>query len=198
MKILGVTGSMGMGKTTICSIFRNYGFLVFDADLTVHQLQSPKGKGLYHITQVFPKAVKDNVLDRQYLRKIIVQDRQNLKRLEQIILPLVAKERDKFIRLAQAKGHQWCILDVPLLFEKGIDQLCTKTLVVDAPMAIQKVRILKRGKITWEQAQAFIDSQWPNRLKCKKADIVIQTGLSKAHTFFQMKRLICQMQKGLL
>ncbi|CAI3936145.1 Dephospho-CoA kinase (CoaE) (PDB:1JJV) [Commensalibacter communis] len=198
MKILGVTGSMGMGKSTVCALFHNYGFPVFDADRVVHQLQAPHGKGLKKIEQTFPGAVKNNALDRNYLRHLIVQDRNNLKKIEQIILPMVAQERDKFIRLAQARGIKWCMLDVPLLFEKKINLLCTKTLVVAAPVNIQKIRILKRNKITWEQARAFIDAQIPSRTKCKMADIVIQTGLSKAHTFFQVKKIIRLMQAGQL
>ncbi|MDI2111896.1 dephospho-CoA kinase [Commensalibacter nepenthis] len=198
MKILGVTGSMGMGKSTVCALFHQYGFPIFDADRVVHQLQAPHGKGLKRIEEIFPGAVKENTLDRNYLRHLVVQDRNNLKKIEQIILPMVAQEREKFIRLAQARGLKWCILDVPLLFEKKINLLCTKTLVVTAPISIQKVRILKRNKITWEQARAFIDAQIPSKTKCKMADIVVQTGLSKAHTFFQVKKLILLMQAGQL
>lgn len=198
MKILGVTGSIGMGKSTVCALFQQYGFPVFDADRVVHQLQGPHGKGLKRIEQVFPGAVKNNALDRNYLRRLIVEDRHNLKKIEQIILPLVAQERDKFIRLAQARRLKWCILDVPLLFEKKINLLCTKTLVVTAPVDIQRVRILKRNTITWEQARAFIDAQLPSKTKCKMADIVIQTGLSKAHTFVQIKKIIRLMQVGQL
>lgn len=194
MKILGVTGSMGMGKSTVCGLFFRHGFPVFDADRVVHQLQSPNGKGLKLIEKTFPGSIKNNALDRNYLRRLIVEDRNNLKKIEGIILPLVAQERDKFIRRAQAQGLSWCILDVPLLFEKKINLLCTKTLVVTAPVDVQKNRILKRNTITWEQARAFIDSQMPSRIKCKMADIIVQTGLSKAHTFFQVKKIIRLMQ----
>lgn len=194
MKILGVTGSMGMGKSTVCGLFHRYGFPVFDADKVVHQLQAPHGKGLKLIEKAFPGSVKNDALDRNYLRRLIVEDRNNLKKIEQIILPLVALERDRFIRRAQARGLSWCILDVPLLFEKKINLLCTKTLVVTAPIDVQRVRVLKRNTVTWEQARAFIDAQMPNKIKCKMADIVVQTGLSRAHTFFQIKKIIKLMQ----
>lgn len=198
MKILGVTGSMGMGKSTVCSVLRRYGFPVFDADFTVHQLQKPKGKALLPIAHLFPDAVKNDILDRQYLRKIITEDPSNLTKIEDVVLPLVVEERQKFLRKSQARGVRWCVLDIPLLFEKKNNLICSKTLVVSAPTSIQKLRIMKRGKTSWEQAQTLIAKQIPNNQKCELADIVIKTGLSKAYTFFQAKRLALLMNMDLL
>lgn len=198
MKILGVTGSMGMGKSTVCSMLHKEGFPVFDADQVVHQLQSPYGKALPYLAQLFPNSVINGCLDRQVLRNMIQQNPHNLHKIEQIILPLVAQERDSFLRLMQRRNVKWCILDIPLLFEKKINQICTKTLVVDAPYAIQKWRIVKRGQISWEQAKFLIAQQIPNYLKCQWADIVVHTGLNKAHTFMQVKRFVYLMKQGKL
>lgn len=198
MKILGVTGGMGMGKTTVCSQLRKEGFPVFDADYVVHQLQGSDGKALPFLAKAFPGSVHDNILDRSYLRKLISQDRNNLKKIENIILPLVDMERKKFIQFWQGKRKLWCVLDIPLLFEKKIDQVCTKTLLVNAPKQIQKIRIINRGGISWKQAEILISHQLPNSLKCQWADRVIQTGLNRAYTYIQVKRLAILMKKDQL
>ncbi|CAK7192280.1 Dephospho-CoA kinase [Commensalibacter sp. Nvir] len=194
MEILGVTGSMGMGKSTVSAIFRAYGFPVFDADNTVKQLQQPNGKVTRVLSKAFPEAYKEGKLDRTCLRQLIVKDKNNLQILENITLPLVTKERENFIKRARARHKKWCILDIPLLFETNIDKECDKVIVVNSPRAIQKYRIIKRGKITWEQALVLIESQLPNREKCRRADYIIQTGLSKAYTYFQVKRLLSIMK----
>ncbi len=198
MKILGVTGGMGMGKTMVCSLLLKEGFPVFNADQIVHQLQAPKGKALPLLAEAFPGSVRHNILDRHYLRGLIAQNSNNLKKIENIILPLVDQERKQFIHHSQKSGKRWCILDIPLLFEKKINLSCTKILVVNAPKAIQKKRIIQRGRIPWEQAEILISHQIQNKLKCHWADIIIQTGLNKAYTFLQVKRLAILMKKDQL
>lgn len=196
MKILGVTGNMGMGKSTVCQMFHQEGFPVFDADKIVHQLQAPYGKALPYLACLFPNSVIDGCLDRQLLRKMVMLDPSNLQKLEKVILPLVAQERDRFIQRLQRRNVKWCVLDIPLLYEKNIDRICTKTLVVNAPYHVQKWRIMKRGRMSWDQARLLISQQIPNYLKCQWADFVIHTGLNKAHSFFQVKRVAMMMKKG--
>lgn len=198
MKILGVTGGMGMGKTMVCSLLRNEGFPVFDADHVVHQLQAPNGKALPLLAKAFPGSVHQNIVNRQVLREFIVRDQKNLKKIEAIMLPLVDQEQKRFIQFWQRRKKSWCILDIPLLFEKKINLICTKTLVVNAPKAVQKHRILQRGRIPWEQAEILIYHQIPNVLKCLWADKVVQTGLNKAYTYVQVKHIALLMKKDQL
>lgn len=194
MKILGITGGMGMGKSTVSSIFRRYGFPVYDADAAVHNLQKPHGKALPLIAKKIPLAIKNDEFDRSYVRKLIAEKPEYICVMENIMLPLIAKERNLFLGCCRARGIAWCVLDVPLLFEKNINRICDKTLVVSAPPSIQKWRILQRNKVTWAQAQRFIKCQMPDIQKRKLADIVIKTGLSRWETFRQVKRVIDKMK----
>lgn len=187
-----------MGKSTVCALLRQQGFPVFDADHTVHELQKPYGEALPYIAQEFPDSVRNHHLDRQILRAYVTKDKSNLQKLEKILLPLVARERDRFLRRMQARGVRWSVLDIPLLFEKKLDRLCSRIIVVDAPVSVQKVRILARKNMTWETARLLMGQQLPNEKKCQWADRVIKTGLNRAHTFFQVRQVVQLMRENWL
>lgn len=190
MRIIGLTGGIGMGKSTAAAAFRRAGIPVFDADAAVHRLQAPGGRALPAIDRAFPGVVRNGVLDRAALRHIVLQDRAALKRLEAILHPMVRDAERAFLARARRAGRPLVVLDIPLLFETGGQNRADLIVVVSAPRSVQEHRVRLRRKMTPEEVRAVIARQMPDRDKRRRADIVIPTGLSRRHALGVLRRFL--------
>ncbi|EIE26684.1 P-loop containing nucleoside triphosphate hydrolase protein [Coccomyxa subellipsoidea C-169] len=156
--LLGLTGSIGMGKSTVSSMFRETGVPVFDADQVVHRLYSQGGGAVHLIGEHFPQAIVDQAVDRQQLSKCVVGNKEALKQLEGIVHPLVSDERRKWLLIkSKDGGHPVLLLDIPLLFETGAEHMVDAVAVVSAPLDLQYARVLARPGMTkvqrrWKQS----------------------------------------------
>lgn len=177
---LGLTGSIGMGKSTTAGFFADAGVPVWDADATVVGLYGKGGQGVVAIRALVPGAVVEGLVDRPLLRQAISQDSTLLDRIEAVIHPLVGQSRTDFI--AANAGNPLVLFDIPLLYETGADQWLDAVLVVTAPPDIQKSRVLERGTMTLAQFESILERQTPDAEKRQKADYVIDTanGLESA------------------
>lgn len=190
MKVIGLTGGIGMGKSNAAAAFRRAGLPVFDADAAVHRMQARGGRAVRAIGRAFPCAVRDGAVDRAALRQAVLFDTGALRRLEAIIHPLVRQQERQFLARARRAGRRAAVLDIPLLFETGGEKRVDQVVVVSAPPAVQRHRVRARRQMTPEQIEAVIARQMPDATKRRLADVVIQTGLSRNHTHRQLSRLI--------
>jgi dephospho-CoA kinase len=194
MRIIGLTGGMGMGKSTAAGVFRRAHIPVFDADATVHNLQAPGGAALPAISAQFPGTVTNGVLDRAALRSAVLGKPEALRRLERILHPLVREAEQHFLARARAAGARVAVLDIPLLFETGGQARVDQTIVVSAPRAVQIARVQRRRKMDRAQIEAILARQMPDAEKRRRADIVIHTGLSRFHALRQLKRYLLELR----
>lgn len=171
----GLTGSIGMGKSTTAQMFRDEGIAVYDADATVHELYSGIAAPL--IEAVFPNTTKDGTVDRTKLSEYVIGKPENMKKLEAIIHPLVHQKEQEFLKQAETRGDKLVVLDIPLLFETGGKNRVDKIIVVTAPAEIQRERVLARDGMTKEKFEAILARQVPDSKKRDKADFVIDTSL---------------------
>lgn len=175
MIILGLTGSIGMGKSTTAAMFREEGVPVHDSDEAVHRIYAGPAAPL--IDAAFPGTVVDGVVDRQLLAQEVLGKPQELRRLEGIIHPLVRKDADAFLDGARTRGEKLVLLDIPLLFETGGTDRVDRIVVVTAPPEIQRERVLRRPGMTEEKFAAILARQVPDQEKRRQADYVIDTSL---------------------
>lgn len=187
-KIIGLTGSIGMGKSTVAAMFEAEGVPVFDADAEVRAMQGPGGELLEAIEQEIPGSTGPDGLDRDMVGKIVFADPSALARLEAIVHPAVAARREAF--LIEHAGAPLVLFDIPLLFEKGGYELVDHVVVVSAPAATQRERVLAREGMTPEKFAHILGLQVPDAEKREKADHVIDTGTTLEETRGQVKRLI--------
>jgi dephospho-CoA kinase len=175
VKILGLTGSIGMGKSEAARALKRLGVPVFEADKIVHQLLAKDA--IPFITETFPACIKNGVVDREALGKIVFADMKQKALLEAIMHPLVRAKQKQFL---QAMLHkQLVVLDIPLLFETGWDKECDAVMVVSAPHMIQRQRVMRRAGMTEQKFHAILATQMPDSEKRKRADFIIHTGLGK-------------------
>jgi len=193
VKTIGLTGGIGMGKSTAAAAFRRARIPVFDADAAVHALQARGGRAVRAIARAFPGTVRDGAVDRAALRQAVLFDDAALKQLERILHPMVRQEERAFLARARRAGHRLAVLDIPLLLETGGDSRVDQVVVVSAPAAVQRHRVRLRRKMTAAQTEAVIARQMPDREKRRRADVVIQTGLSRNHASRQLRRLILRL-----
>jgi dephospho-CoA kinase len=186
--IIGLTGSIGMGKSTVASMFRKLGVPVFDADAEVRRVQGPGGRALSAIEALFPGTTHEGGLHREKLGAAVFGDHAKLRALEQILHPLVAEAQSGFLAAHRLKPA--IVLDVPLLFEKGGWQRCHLTVVVSAPFRVQRARVLARPGMTPEKFAGILKGQMPDREKRRRADVVIETGRGRRQTWLAVKRLV--------
>ncbi|CAN5364675.1 dephospho-CoA kinase [soil metagenome] len=177
---LGLTGSIGMGKSTVAAMFASAGVPVFDADAAVHALQGPGGRLLAEIEAAFPGTTGPQGVDRAALGNAVLGDTPALRRLEAIVHPAVGAERAAFLH-AHADAPV-VLLDVPLLFETGGERGIDKVAVVDAPPEVQRARVLARPGMSAAKFESILARQMPNAEKVARADFVIPTGGSLAET----------------
>jgi dephospho-CoA kinase len=173
MIVLGLTGSVGMGKSATAKMFADEGVPVFDADAAVHRLYEGEAASL--IEAAFPGTVSAGRVDRERLSRAVVGNNEAFAKLEAIIHPLVRKAREEFLAAAKAKGSQVAVLDIPLLLETGGERKVDKIVVVSAPHSVQKERVLARPGMTEEKFSAIVAKQMPDSEKRKHADFVIDT-----------------------
>ncbi|MCB1394847.1 MAG: dephospho-CoA kinase [Rhodobacteraceae bacterium] len=171
--ILGLTGSIGMGKSTTSGFFREAGVPVWDADAAVHDLYAPGGGAVAPIAALHPAAAQNGAIDRAALRDWIAADPTALKQIEAVVHPLVAQSRAAF--LAAHVGAPLVVLDVPLLFETGGNVYCDATVTVTAPPEVQRARVLARPGMTEAHLQTILSKQVPDAEKRARADHVIET-----------------------
>ncbi len=194
MVIVGLTGSIGMGKSTAAKMLREMGVPVYDADAAVHALQAPGGAALPGIEAAFPGVVKAGVLDRQALGARVFGNKEALRRLEAIVHPLVQRMQRAFLRRAALAGEKLVVLDIPLLFEGLGDRRVDATLVVSAPAFLQRRRVLARPGMTVEKFEGILRQQVPDALKRRKASLVIPTGMGLAPTRAALGRAVAELR----
>ncbi len=194
MRVIGLTGGIGMGKSTAAAAFRRAGIPVFDADREVHRLQARGGAAVAPIAAAFPGVIRNGAVDRARLREVVTKDSSALKRLEAIVHPLVREGERRFLARARRKGHRLAVLDIPLLFETGGERRVDEVVVVSAPVDVQRARVRLRRGVTDSQARALIARQMPDAEKRHRADIVVRTGLSRHHAQRRLRGLIREMR----
>lgn len=176
MKIIGLTGSIGMGKSTTAQMFADRGCPVFDADAAVHGFYAKGGKAVPLIRAVFPDAVVDGAVNRKRLGGYMRADPLNLKVLESFIHPWVGESRAAFLDKAKAGGAKAVVFDVPLLFETGGDAHVDAVIVVTAPSGVQRARVLAREGMTVDLFEMILSKQMPDAEKRNRADYIVDTG----------------------
>jgi dephospho-CoA kinase len=185
---LGLTGSIGMGKSTVATMFAERGVPVFDADAEVHRLQGPGGRLVARIEAAFPGATDEQGVDRDRLAKMALGDPAALKRLESIVHPGVAEARAAF--LAANADASLVLLDIPLLFETGGEGQVDRVAVVSAPADVQRARVLARPGMTAARFEAILARQMPDAEKRARADFIIDTAGPLAETAAQVDAVI--------
>ena len=177
MIIIGLTGSIGMGKTETARIFSNLGIPVYDADASVHKIYESGNIGALAIKKLFPEAIStDGSVDRKILSGIVVGNKTNIKKLEEIIHPLL--KEDRLVFFEKNKNKKIVVLDIPLLLETKGESQVDYVVVVSTSKNIQKQRVLARSNMTEDKFEKLLLSQMPNEIKCQKADFVIDTSIS--------------------
>jgi len=190
MILLGLTGSIGMGKSETAKMFQREGIPVYDSDAEVHKLQGPGGRALPAIEAAFPGVVVDGVLDRAALGQRVFGKRAELRKLEAIIHPMMGSAQRKFLRLASARHEPVVVLDVPLLYESGGDKYVDASVVVTAPAALQRRRVLARPGMSIERLEGVLAQQMPDAEKRRRADFIVQSGLGKAFARRQVHAIV--------
>lgn len=189
MITIGITGSIGMGKSTVTRQCALLGAKTLNSDALVHRLMAPGGRAFAPVAGAFPSAVKNGMIDRKSLGDIVFADEKKLRLLESILHPLVIAEEKKFALAAKRKGARVVVFDIPLLFETGGDGRMDLTLAASAPYLIQRQRVMARENMTAEKFARILARQMPDREKCRRADFIVQTGLGKAASMRQVKRM---------
>ncbi len=188
MLVIGLTGSMGMGKSTAASRFADHGIPVFDADAEVHRLY--EGRAVAPIEEAFPGVTREGRVDRGLLSARLVDNPDGLARLESIIHPLVRDAREAFLEHHADAGAAMAVLEIPLLFEVGAESGVDVTIVVTAPAEVQRARLLERKGMTQEKLDALLANQMPDAEKRRRADFVVDTDRPIEETAAEIDKLI--------
>lgn len=190
LAVLGLTGSIGMGKSTAAAALRRDGIAVHDADAAVHRLLGQGGAAVAPVEAAFPGVTRDGAIDRQALGRRVFGDPVALARLEAIIHPLVQRETRRFLARARRDRRRLVVLDIPLLFETGGERRCDAVMVVTAPRAVQRARVLKRAGMTAERLAGIEARQMPDAEKRRRADFIIPTGLDRRRALNALRRAV--------
>ena len=193
MMFLGLTGGIGMGKSTVAEMFSEHGIPSFNADAQVHELQAKDGAAIPALAAAFPGVVCDGVLDRAALRAAVLADDAKMKILEAIMHPLVRGTQGGFVETARQEGRRAVLLDVPLLFESGAEAEMDRVIVVSCPREMQIARVLARG-LPLADVEAIIARQMPDAEKRARADFVIDTGGTLDGTRGQVERIMRELK----
>jgi dephospho-CoA kinase len=189
--ILGLTGSIGMGKSTAAAMLRSLRVPLFDADQVVHRLLARKGAAVEAVAAAFP-GVRTPVggIDRALLGRRVFVDRSALERLEHILHPMVRAEEKRFLGVSRARRERLAVLDIPLLFETGAERRCDYVLVVSAPASLQRQRVLRRPGMAEIRLAAILQKQMPDREKRRRADFVVPTGSGRNLTLRRLRAIV--------
>jgi dephospho-CoA kinase len=190
MIVVGLTGSIGMGKSNAAQGLRRLGVPVHDADGAVHALMSPGGRAVRKVAEIFPQALAGNRIDRKILGDLVFGDTPALRRLEAIIHPLVRQSSRAFLAAARRRRARIAVLDIPLLYESGGEKSVDAVIVVSAPKQIQRQRVMARPGMTEEKFRAIVARQIPDAEKRRRADYVVLTGGHRGETYRQLKRIV--------
>jgi dephospho-CoA kinase len=201
MIVIGLTGSIGMGKSVAAAMLRKEGVPVHEADAEVHELLRPRGKGAKRVAMLFPYAGYPEIygrrnaqgirpISRAGLGKLVFHNEKNRRALEKILHPLVREAQSAFIREAKAKGKKIVALDIPLLFETGRENTVDYTIVVTAPKFLQRERVLARPGMDEKKFRAILKTQMPDSEKRARADYVVHSGLGRAPMMKELKAVL--------
>lgn len=188
---LGLTGSIGMGKSTTANIFADLGCVVWDADAAVHRLYGENGAAVAPISVKFPKAIRDGAVSRDALRCLISSDPEILSELEAIVHPLVQQDRESFINNNPGKIG---VFDIPLLFETGGDQAMDAVACVSISAELQRKRVLARGTMNEQTLDQILSRQMPNSDKCARSTYVIETD-TLGHARTQVEAIVAEIER---
>jgi dephospho-CoA kinase len=188
MLVIGLTGSIGMGKSAAAQHFRARGVPVCDADAEVHRLY--EGSGVAAVAAAFPNAIRDGKVDRGLLALEVAGHPHRLKQLEAIVHPLVVEAELEFLRQEEKRGTRYAVLEIPLLFETGADKRVDVTVVLSAPPEVQKARVLTRPGMTVEKLEHLLKRQLPDAEKRARADYVVDSGTSLTHMQAQIDNIL--------
>lgn len=188
MFILGLTGSIGMGKSTTAKLFAEEGVPVHDADAAVHGLY--EDEAVAAIEQAFPGTTSGGKVDREKLGRRVVGDAAALKRLEMIVHPLVRASSERFLAEAKARGEPVVVLDIPLLYETGGEDRVDAVVVVSAPADIQRQRVLERPAMTVDKLESILAKQLPDDEKRRRADFIVDSGQGVEHARNQVRTIL--------
>ena len=192
MRIIGLTGSIGMGKSASAEIFRSLGVPVHDSDRAVHEIYAGTAAAL--VAAAFPEAAGPQGIDRRKLGDLVLNNPAEMKKLEALVHPLVSAHRQAFLDKARAQGARLAVCDVPLLFETGLDPAMDAIVVVSAPFQVQKARVLARAGMTEDRFNAILQKQWPDEDKRRRAHLVIDT----SHSFADARQQIMTLMRALI
>lgn len=199
MIVIGLTGSIGMGKSATARMFKKLGVPVFDSDADVHKALSPKGIAFEEVAVTFPESwdKKTGTLNRKILGGIVFEDAKKRKELEGILHPVVQAGQRKFIAAMRRMGKKIVVLDIPLLFETGAQARVDYTIVVTAPYVIQRRRVLARPNMDERKFLKILDMQMPDGEKQARADFIVQTGQGYAATYRQLQTILGSLRSPL-
>lgn len=192
MLVIGLTGSIGMGKSTAAARFRHNGVAVFDADAAVHDLYA--GEAVPLIEKAFPGTTSDGTVDRQRLMAALIDDAEAIKRLEGIIHPMVREMERQFLAAEFSKGAVMAVLEIPLLFETGAHETVDVTVVVSTDAQTQRERVMKRPGMTDEKFAAILARQLPDDEKRRRADEIVDTSRTIPESDAQIDKLVRQFE----
>jgi dephospho-CoA kinase len=190
MIVIGLTGSIGMGKSTVAAMFADQGAPSFNSDDAVHELYAAGGAAVAPVSAAFPGVIRDGGIDRAALSELVVDDTPALRRLEAIVHPLVRAAQAQFLVDQRAADVEAVVLDIPLLFESGAAELFDKVVVVSAPPDVQRARVLARPGMTIEKFEGLLARQVPDAEKRARADFVIDTAGSLDNTRAQVSAVL--------
>lgn len=190
MKVLGLTGSVGMGKSTAAAMLRRMGVPVYDADEAVHRMMGKGGIAAARVAAAFPGVAKNGAVDRGALGKRVFGDDAAMKRLEAIIHPLVRQDENRFLSEMRRRRAKLVVMDVPLLFESGRQRRYDATMVVTAPEFLQHARVLARPGMTKAMFTAIKARQMPDAEKRRRADYIVPSGLGRALTWRRLRQVL--------
>lgn len=192
MIILGLTGSIGMGKSTAAGMLRDLGVPVHDSDEAVHCALAANGVAVDAVAAIFPAALDHatHSINRKILGGIVFNDPAQRKKLEDILHPLVREQQQEFLQHHRRNAVPVVVLDIPLLYETGAERRVDKVIVVTCPAFIQRRRVLARPHMTRDKFNAILGGQVPDAEKRRRADFVVQTGLGRAYTQNRLKKII--------
>jgi len=193
--LVGLTGSIGMGKTETARMFQRLGIPVYDSDAAVHQFYEPGGAAVAEIAKAFPDSIRDGRVDRAELNGYLAKDKTAFKKLESIVHPLVARDQRAFLEWAAQDGAEIVVLDIPLLFETGGHERMDAVVVVSAPHLVQRERVLARPGMTQDRLDHILSRQMPDAEKRAKAHFVVETDKGLDHAFEQVKQIVAALQQ---
>ena len=194
MLLVGITGSIGMGKSTVAQMFKEHGYGVYNADDTVHYIYENDGEVIEKVERQFPGSTKNGVVNRLALRDILNKDPNKFRDLEQIVHPVTRKYQIIYIKKLIEEGKMGCVLDIPLLFETGGEKYVDVSVVVTASEATQQSRVVLERKVPLEIFNAIKDQQMPDRDKLKKADYIISTDNNIEDTKSEVKEVAAKIK----